>query len=71
MLGFKNEKVSKLTIVITISEPNGTKKSPKTYVASFLAWRLGMYSEWAAASRQERGGGASGNGFPAWRLGTS
>ncbi|MEH1766128.1 hypothetical protein [Nostoc sp.] len=25
----------------------------------------------AAASGQERGGGASLNGFPAWRLGTS
>ena len=30
-----------------------------------------MYSEWAAASGQEIGGGASQNGFPAWRLGTS
>ncbi|MEH2131125.1 MAG: hypothetical protein V7K86_10915 [Nostoc sp.] len=51
--------------------PNGTKKSPKTYVASFPAWRLGMYSEWAAASHQERGGGASQSWFPASRLGTS
>jgi 3-phytase len=40
-------------------------------VASFPAWRLGTDSEWAATSSQERGGGASGNGFPASRLGTS
>ncbi|MBE9038827.1 hypothetical protein [aff. Roholtiella sp. LEGE 12411] len=41
------------------SRMNGTKKSLKAYVASFPVFRLGMYSERAAASRQATGGGAS------------
>ncbi|MHC5596941.1 MAG: hypothetical protein ACYTXC_13540 [Nostoc sp.] len=51
---------------------HGTKKSPKTYLFSLVpSLQAGNVFPGAAASGQERGGGASGNGFPASRLGTS
>ncbi|MEH1780967.1 MAG: hypothetical protein V7L26_18000 [Nostoc sp.] len=43
------------------SKSNGTKKSRKACVTWFPVFRLGMYSQRAAASGQATGGGASGN----------
>ncbi|MGJ5633771.1 hypothetical protein [Nostoc sp. CALU 1950] len=59
-----------LAFQLLLTEMNGTKKSSNPGVASFPV------SDWecilrGSASRQAIGGGASHDGFLAWRLGTS
>jgi hypothetical protein len=52
-------------------DPNGTKKSPKACVASFLVFRLGMYSHRLCLCGQDTGGSASEDRLRASRLLTS